>query len=306
MEYTCVFMGSPEFALSTLRGLARTYPVKGVVTQPDKPAGRGQVLTPPPVKVLADELHLPVIQPRRLREPEALARLREWNPDFIVVTAFGQILRPEVLDLPRFGCINVHASLLPRWRGASPIQAAILHGDRETGVSIMRLDPGMDTGPVLSRRAIPILPTDTAGTLGARLAQLGADLLLETLPEYFAGRLAPVAQDDSQAAAVSMIQKGDGQLDFTQPAAALARKVMAYNPWPGAFTTWQNQAFKVLRAHAQPFDGAQPGAEYQIEGLPAWGTAQGLLVLDEVQPAGKKPMGGAVFLRGARQWARHP
>jgi methionyl-tRNA formyltransferase len=306
MEYTCVFMGSPEFACATLRALARVYPLKGVVTQPDKPAGRGQVLTPPPVKVVAGALGLPVIQPKRLREPEALAALREWNPDFIVVAAFGQILRPDVLDLPRFGCINVHASLLPRWRGASPIQAAILHGDRETGVSIMRLDPGMDTGPVLSRRATAILPTDTAGTLGERLAELGAGLLLETLPAYLAGSLLPVAQDASLATAVSMIQKGDGQLDFSQPAAVLARQVMAYNPWPGAFTTWQNQVFKVLRAHARPMDGALPGAEYHIDGLPAWGTAQGLLVLDEVQPAGKKPMGGDVFLRGARQWARHP
>jgi methionyl-tRNA formyltransferase len=181
MNVRVVFMGSPEFALPTLRLLSESYPVVGVVTQPDKPAGRGNLLTPPPVKILAEALGIEVIQPQRLREPWALEQLQIWQPDLIVVAAFGQILRPIVLDLPKFGCINVHASLLPRWRGASPIQAAILHGDRETGVTIMRMDPGMDTGPILSQHSIAIHPEDTAGSLSPRLAETGANLLIQTL-----------------------------------------------------------------------------------------------------------------------------
>ena len=164
-----VFMGSPDFALPSLRALAANYEVVGVVTQPDRPAGRGKQLAPPPVKTLAQELGLPVIQPNRIREPEAMAQLRDWAPDLMVVAAFGQILRQEVLDLPPHGCINVHASLLPRWRGASPIQAAILAGDAETGVTIMRMDKGLDTGPILSQSAVSITINDTAATLGDKL-----------------------------------------------------------------------------------------------------------------------------------------
>ena len=187
MTPSTVFMGSPDLALPILQALAAHYPIVGVVTQPDRPAGRGQALTPPPVKVLAEKLALPVIQPRRLREPEAMERLRSWAPELIVVAAFGQILRPEVLDLPRYGCINVHASLLPRWRGAAPIQAAILHGDADTGVTIMKMDPGVDTGPLLSQRSLPISPQDTAASLSEKLSALGAELLLETLPAYLKG-----------------------------------------------------------------------------------------------------------------------
>lgn len=304
MSVRIIFMGSPEFALPTLQALATNFEVVGVVTQPDKPAGRGQVLTPPPVKVLAQELGLPVIQPRRLKEPEAMAQLQAWQPDLIVVAAFGQILRPAVLDLPPKGCINVHASLLPRWRGAAPIQAVILAGDAFSGVTIMRLDVGVDTGPLLNQRAIPVLPEDTAGTLGRRLADLGADLLVETLPGYLYGTVQPQPQDESLATLARMLKKEDGQLDFNQPAAFLARQVRAYNPWPGTFSLWQGQVFKVHRAHAAGEAGAalSPGAPEIVDGKPAWGTAQGVLVLDEVQPAGKKSMPGEIFLRGARNW----
>ena len=177
-------MGSPDFALSTLRALHENYPVVGVVTQPDRAAGRGRELKPPPVKTLALELGIPVIQPEKLREPEAMEQLRAWSPDVIVVAAFGQILRQDVLDLPKFGCINVHASLLPRWRGAAPINAAILHGDEETGITIMKMDAGLDTGPILTQRSVRIQPDETAGSLFETLSQLGADLLLETLPGY--------------------------------------------------------------------------------------------------------------------------
>src|SRR5512139_2910075 len=180
MTTRIVFMGSPDFSLPTLRALAEQYPIAGVVTQPDRPAGRGRTLTPPPVKQLAVELGLPIIQPRRLRQPEAMEQLLAWAPDLIVVAAFGQILRPEVLELPAHGCINVHASLLPRWRGAAPIQASLLHGDRETGVTIMVMDPGIDTGPIMAQRSLRIDPDDTAGSLSNRLSQLGADLLIDT------------------------------------------------------------------------------------------------------------------------------
>lgn len=301
MTARVVFMGSPEFALDTLRMLAKQYQVVGVVTQPDKPAGRGRVLTPPPVKGLALQLDLPVTQPRRLREPAAVQQLRDWNPDVIVVAAFGQILRPEVLDLPPHGCVNVHASLLPHWRGASPIVASILHGDAETGVTIMRMDPGMDTGPILSQRAIPIDEDDTGGTLAAKLAPLGAQLLAETLPRYLSGELQPQPQPEDGVTMAPMLSKAEGELDFNQPAETLARKVRAFNPWPGAYMAWKGGALKVLRAHAAAGRG-RPGQHKVQDNLPAIATAESLLILEEVQPAGRKPMGGRDFLQGARDW----
>ncbi len=295
-------MGSPDFALPTLRALADNFLVTGVVTQPDRPSGRGRKITPPPIKVLARDLRLPVIQPHRLSEPEAMEQLRDWQPDLIVVTAFGQILRPAVLDLPPHGCINVHASLLPRYRGASPIQAAILKGDSQTGVTIMRMDSGVDTGPILSQRAIPILLEDTAGSMSERLSQLGADLLVETLPAYLNGDLLPQAQDEGLATHAPMLKKEDGRLDFRYPAEELARRVRAFNPWPGAYTTWQGQRLKIHNAHAVDHPQPETGAVTVYQDMPALGTSSGLLVLDEIQPAGKKTMNGKVFLRGARGW----
>ncbi|MEX2160376.1 MAG: methionyl-tRNA formyltransferase [Anaerolineales bacterium] len=327
MPARLVFMGSPDFSLAALRALAAAYPVVGVVTQPDRPSGRGQQLSPPPVKLLALELGIPVIQPTRLRGlpsktspgleaplarsagegegvrgPQALEQLRAWAPDLIVVAAFGQILRQEVLDLPPHGCINVHASLLPRWRGASPIQAAILHGDAETGVTIMRMDAGLDTGPILSRRAIPIAPDDTAASLSEKLATLGADLLMESLPAYLSGELLPSPQPQEGVTTASTLTKRDGLLETNLVADVLARKVRAYNPWPGAFVMWKGQPLKVHRAHVAS-GPSSPGAHSVIGGLPALGTAFRLLVLDEVQPAGKTAMSGAEFLRGARSWS---
>ena len=302
MTAKIVFMGSPDFSIPAMRALAEVYPIVGVVTQPDRPAGRGRVLTPPPVKRLALELGLPLIQPERLRQPEAMAQLQAWAPDVIVVAAFGQILRPAVLELPRFGCVNVHASLLPRWRGAAPIQAALLNGDAETGITIMRMDAGVDTGPTLSQRALPIQPDDNAGALSERLAALGGELLLETLPAYLSGELAPQPQEDAGATYAPMLNKADGQLDFSQPAEALARRVRAFNPWPGAFTIWQGQMLKIQRAHAVPTPCAVPGQTVIYQGLPAFCTSDGLLALDELQPAGKKPQPGKAFLQGARGW----
>jgi len=302
MKPRIVFMGSPEFALASLRALAGHYPLVGVVTQPDRPAGRGRSLTPPPVKSLAQELNLPVLQPRRLREPEAKEQLQNWHPDAIIVAAFGQILKPDVLNLPPHGCVNVHASLLPRWRGAAPIRAAILHGDEQSGVTIMRMDPGVDTGPILSQRAITIRPDDTSETLSARLAELGAELLLETLPGYLDGKITPSPQDDSLATYAPMLKKEDGNLDFNQTAVQLARRVRAFYPWPGAFTNWNGNMLKIQRVRPVLEISATPGKRLVHHKLPAFGTGQGILVLEEVQPAGKKPMPGEVFLRVARDW----
>lgn len=308
MPARVVFMGSPEFALPTLRALASNYDVAGVITQPDRPAGRGKQLTPPPVKVLADELGLPSIQPTRLRptplapgQTDPVDQLRSWAPDVIVVAAFGQILRQEVLDLPPHGCINVHASLLPRWRGASPIQAAILAGDAETGVTIMRMDKGLDTGPILSQRAIPIASDDTAASLSDKLSVFGAELLGETLPKYLSGELKPTSQPETGVTLAPLLKKADGELEPSLTAEELERKVRALNPWPGAFILSKGQPLKIHRASAAG-GKAQAGRRSIQGGLPALGTAGGWLTLEEVQPAGKKAMSGAEFLRGARDW----
>ncbi len=303
MLFRTVFMGSPGFAVPVLRKLAGLYPVVGVVTQPDRPAGRGRVLTPPPIKSLCVELQLPVIQPRKLSEPDAFKQLEQWCPDIIVVAAFGQILRPVILDLPKFGCTNVHASLLPRWRGAAPIQAAILNGDEVTGVTIMRMDPGIDTGPVLRQASIPITLDDTAASLSEKLAELGAEMLIGTLPAYLAGELTPQPQVDTLATYAPMIDKEAGRLDFSKPAIELERMVRAYNPWPGAYTMWNQQVLKVHQAHTIDTTSAPPGVHSISQGWPAITTGNGMLVLDELQLAGRKAQNGKAFLNGVRNWA---
>ncbi len=296
-----VFMGSPDFAVPSLRAIAQHYEIAGVVTQPDRPSGRGRELKPPAVKLLALDLGLSIIQPEILREPDAMEQLRLWAPDLILVAAFGQILRPDVLALPPRGCVNIHASLLPRGRGAAPIQAAILNGDAQTGVTIMQMDKGVDTGAMLSQRAIKIKDDYTGGTLFEKLSVLGADLLIETLPRYLSGELKPQPQDESQATYAPMLKKGDGLLDFTRPAEELARRVRAFDPWPGAFFEWDGGMLKVHRAHAE-MENAPAGGRLVYRGQAAIGTGSGLLILDEVQPAGKKSMSGKAFLLGVRSW----
>ncbi|MBT3391062.1 MAG: methionyl-tRNA formyltransferase [Chloroflexi bacterium] len=302
MDIRVVFMGSPDFALPPLRALQQAYAIVGVVTQPDRPAGRGRTLKAPPVKELALSLDIPVTQPQRLNQPEAMDQLRAWNPDLIVVAAFGQILRPELLELPRYGCLNIHASLLPRWRGAAPINAAILHGDAQTGITIMTMDSGLDTGPIIRQRAIPIEANDTAGSLFSRMADLGAALLIDTLPNYLDGQLPLQAQDKSLATYAPMLKSQDGQLDFNQPADALARRVRAFNPWPGTFLIWNHQRIKIHHAHAISATSPGCGVLFTHKNQPAIGTAAGSLVLDIVQPAGKRAMPAETFLRGARDW----
>ena len=297
-----VFMGSPDFALPTLKALAGHYDVVGVVTQPDRASGRGRELKAPPVKTLALELGIPVVQPERLRLPEAMEQLRTWAPELIVVAAFGQILKKDVLELPRYGCINVHASLLPRWRGAAPINAAILHGDEETGVTIMQMDVGLDTGPMLSQRSIPLTREDTAGSVFDRLSTLGAGLLLETLPDYLSGKLAPVPQPEEGTTYAPMLKKEEGQLDLAQDVHELERRVRAFNPWPGAFMDFNGAPLKIHRAHVDVGE-APVGQRLIVQNQPALGARGGILILEEVQPAGKKSMSGKSFLAGARDWA---
>lgn len=301
MTIRTVFMGSPDFSLSALRALASHYQVVGVVTQPDRASGRGRELKAPPVKLLAQELNIPAIQPQKLREPEAMQQLQNWNPELIVVAAFGQILRKEVLELPQYGCINIHASLLPRWRGAAPINAAVLAGDEETGVTIMKMDVGLDTGPMLSMRKIRITPDDTAGSLLQALSMLGADLLIETLPAYIAGNLIPQPQPAEGMTYAPMLKKEDGLLDFNHPAVDLERRVRAMNPWPGAWFQWHGAPLKVHKAHVEQGQ-AEAGKRLIEQNQPAVGTGSGLLILDEVQPPGKKSMSGKAFLSGARDW----
>lgn len=293
-------MGSPDFAVPALKLLAENYRITGVVTQPDRPAGRGRTLLAPPVKVNALELGLPVLQAEKIRQPDVFQQLSDWKPDVIIVAAFGQILRQEVLDLAPFGCINIHASLLPRWRGAAPIQACILAGDEQTGISIMKLDAGVDTGPILRQRSIPIKPEDTGGQLFEKLAVLGGEVLMDTLPDYLDGVILPQPQDDEKSTYAPMLKKEDGILDFSQPAEFLARRVRAFNPWPGTYFLINGMPFKVHAAHSQAGKSV-PGRSI-IDGKPAISTSDGTLVLDEVQPAGKRSMPGKAFLSGARDW----
>jgi methionyl-tRNA formyltransferase len=295
-------MGSPNFALPSLRTLADEYDVVGVVTQPDRASGRGRTLKPPPVRELALSLNIPTMQPEKLKQEDAMDQLSAWSPDLIVVAAYGQILRKDVLDLPQFGCINVHASLLPRWRGAAPINAAILRGDEETGVTIMKMDTGLDTGPILAQRSVRIMPDDTAGSVFKTLSTLGADLLIETLPDYLSGRIQPQPQPEEGATYAPMLKKEDGRLDFSADVHELERRVRAFNPWPGTFMDFEGTNLKVHRAHVEPGD-ASAGERLIVQNQPAVGARGGILVLDEVQPAGRKPMSGKSFLSGARNWA---
>ncbi|MCC6178944.1 MAG: methionyl-tRNA formyltransferase [Chloroflexi bacterium] len=254
-----VFMGTPTFAVPSLEGLlALGEDVVLVLSQPDRPAGRGRQPTPPPIAAFARERGLPLFQPPSLKPPEAFARVREARPDVIVVAAYGLILRREVLDVPPLGCLNVHASLLPRHRGAAPIPAAILAGDAEAGVCIMRMEAGLDTGPILACERTPILPSDDTLTLTDRLARLGRDLLVQTLPRWAAGEIAAEPQDDSRATYAPKIERAQARIDWSAPAVEIWRQVRAYRGWPDAFTSWQGKGLKILAARPAPLDLPSP------------------------------------------------
>ena len=302
-----VFMGSPEFALPSLRALVEAgYDVRLAVTQPDRRAGRGGRMRAPEAKVEAERLGIPVFQPSSFRDPEAVAEIAGVEPDLIVVAAYGRILPRAVLDLPRHPVVNVHPSLLPRWRGPSPVAAAILAGDRETGVSIMELVPEMDAGPVLAARPFPITPTDTTTTLEARLAGEGAGLLVETLPAWLDGDLHAVPQDESLVTVCPLLAKDDGHLAAGMTAREAERAVRAYDPWPGAFVTYNGDRLGIWRAHVEDAGNELfPGDLAVLAGKPAVAFREGVLVLDEVQRSGSRRVSGEAFLNGERGRLAH-
>lgn len=298
-----VFMGTPAFAVPALEALVSSdHEVVGVFAQPDEPAGRGRAVVAPPVKSLALRRRIPVHQPPSLRGSCEVERLASLRPDVVIITAYGRILPDALLRVPPRGCINIHASLLPRHRGPSPIAAAILAGDEVTGVTIMVVTKVMDTGPILSQRQVPILPHDTTGSLSQKLSGMGAELLIDTLPKWLDGRLAPQPQNGEKATGSRMITKDDGLVDWDRPAAELWRRVRAFQPWPGCFTTWQGRTVKIIEAVPLPGEGP-PGAvvstsdERAVVGVQ---TGEGVLGLLQLQLEGKRAMGPAEFARGQK------
>ncbi len=299
-----LFLGSPTFASIPLEALVHAgYTVVGVITQPDKPAGRKRTLTAPPVKIAAERLGLPVLQPATLRDPAVLSTLTDLRPDVGIVAAYGEILRKAVLAIPALGYLNIHPSLLPRHRGPMPVAGAILAGDAETGVTVMRLTPGMDAGPILAQDRVALPATARTGEWNERLFELGTRLLLEALPRYASGQLELHEQDHSQATYTQLLQKADGQINWSLAAYMLERMVRAYDPWPGTFTTWRGQPLKLLRAVIHPATNNQvlPGTLIGMAEGPLVVTGDGLLELLELQPAGKRAMSGRAWLSGHHQ-----
>jgi methionyl-tRNA formyltransferase len=296
------FLGTPEFAVAPLDALARAgYEIPCVVAQPDRPAGRGQALREPATKAWARARGVPVLQPEKVRDGKLAAELTALSPDLLVVVAYGRILGEDLLSLAPFGAVNVHASLLPRWRGAAPIQWAVAAGDRETGITVMRMDAGLDTGDVLLQRAAAIGEDDDAERMFAKLAPLGAEALVAALPLLEAGRLVPVRQDGAQATAARILEKEDGRLHFAEPASRLAARVRGFSPWPGAFTTLAGKALKVHAARALPAGVAgdlAPGEARATTAGIAVGCGEGALLLVEVQLEGKRRLPAAELLKG--------
>jgi methionyl-tRNA formyltransferase len=293
------FFGTPAFAVPSLRACRTAGTVVTVVTQPDRPRGRGQHVTSSPVKAEAEAAGLPILQPPKLKGTDFGERLRALQLDVAVVTAYGRILPTDVLSAPRLGCVNVHASLLPRWRGAAPIQWAVASGDAETGVCLMQMEAGLDTGPVLALRRTPILPHDTAETLHQRLSELGGALVREELARYLAGALTPHPQPAEGVTIARLVEKEDGRMDWARPAVELERRVRAFVPWPGAWTQLGPQLLKIWRTEVVPGTGA-PGTVLAAHGTLDVATGEGALRLVELQPEGKRRMTAAEFLSGHR------
>ncbi|MBN1325924.1 methionyl-tRNA formyltransferase [Candidatus Falkowbacteria bacterium] len=300
-EEKIIFMGTPDFGAPCLKMLIENANVIAVVTQPDKKVGRNQVLTPPPTKQIALQNSIPVLQPEQVRgNPEFLKQIKELNPDLIVVVAYGFILPKELLVIPKFGVINAHASLLPKYRGASPIQSAILNGDEQTGVTIMILDEQMDHGPILSQNKVKILPYDDFATLHDKLADLGAKLLIEILPKYLGGQLQGKKQKDTDATYCKLITKLDGKIDWHKPANEIERQVRAFNPWPGAFTNWEGKNLKILKSEVHWVDEVNKvtGEIYEVNGILKVQCGQEQLELVELQLEGKNKMSVKEFING--------
>jgi methionyl-tRNA formyltransferase len=296
-----IFFGSPDFAVPCLEALNDISDVAAVISQPDRPAGRGLAMRPPAVKQRALELGLDVWQPTKVRTAEFTEKLRALDADVAVVVAYGRILPNAVLDAPRTGCVNVHASLLPRWRGAAPIQWSIVYGDEETGVTLMKMDEGMDTGPILTTASTPIARDDDAVTLSARLSEMGAELLREQLPRYVAGDLTPRPQDESDSTMAPLLKKEHGRIDWNKPAQAVHNQIRGMNPWPGAHTVLGERRIKVHRTVASTLDpeGATPGQVIALdpEGILVACT-EGTLEIQELQESGRKRVDARSFASG--------
>ena len=297
-----VFMGTPEFAVPTLEGLAEGYEVVTVVTPPDRRGGRGRRSLPSPVKEAARQLGLSVWQPKTPRRASAAAHLRKLAPEIVVVAAYGRMLSPEFLAVPPRGCLNIHPSLLPKYRGPEPVAAAILAGDAETGVTLMLMDEGMDTGPIVAQRSVPIDSRHTRPSLTEELSHVGAQLLLETVPLWLGGEIEAQPQDDALASYAPLLSKEDGEIDWSLPAAVIERTVRAYTPWPGTYTHWHGQRLKVVRTQLSTSWRGEAGRVMETaQGLVVL-CGEGALLLEEVQPAGKRSMPTAAFVRGNRHF----
>jgi methionyl-tRNA formyltransferase len=297
-----VFLGTPEFAVPTLRALVRAgHEIAGVFTQPDRPKGRGNQLAQPPVKLAAEELQLPVYQPERVRRPESVELLRSLGAEIMVVVGYGQIIPQNIIDLPRYGILNVHASLLPKYRGAAPIQWAIASGEQTTGITIMQIDAGLDTGDMLEKTSLTIGPDETAPELGARLAPLGADLLIDTVRKIEAGRTTREPQNNDEATLAPILKKEDGLIDWNRPATVIYNRFRGFQPWPGAYTSFRGQQLSIVRAALADGSGAPAGILLPEKRRLFVGCGDnGRLEILELQPAGKRRMAADAFLNGLK------
>ena len=294
-----VFMGTPDFAVPVLSRLMEAgHEIAAVYSQPDRPAGRGRKLVPTPTKRFAEEYGIEVRQPKSLRSEAECAGLASLSPEVVVVAAYGLFLPPEALEIPPLGCLNIHPSLLPRYRGPSPVVSAIINGGDETGVTIMKLDEGMDSGPILAQKQVPIDERDTGPELTRRLFDLGANLLAETLPGWASGSIQASPQDESQATFTTLVKKEDGEIDWTDNAERIARMVRAYEPWPGTFTYWDGKLLKILDATSTA-GSASPGHVVGLnDGGIGIGTGDGVLAVDRLQMEGRRPSDAQDFVRG--------
>lgn len=299
-----VFMGTPDFAVGALRALKEAgHEVTAVVTQPDRPKGRSRELQGTPVKLCAQEYGIPVFQPEKIRTPEAVEELRSYGADVFVVAAFGQILSEEILQMPRYGCINIHASLLPKYRGAGPIQWAVINGEKETGITIMQMDRGIDTGDILFQRKVPIAPHETGDSLFVKLAQMGAELIVEALSEIEKGKVSPVKQDEEQSSYAKMLDKSMGKIDWNGSARRLDCLIRGLTAWPGAYTFYRGKKLKIWGEEPeeqQEIEKQEPGVITKVDRDSfCVQTGEGVLRVYEVQLEGKRRMEVRDFLLGS-------
>lgn len=293
-------MGTPEFAVPSLKKLIEKYKVIAVFTAPDRPAGRGKEIKKSPVKIWAEAKEISVFQPDNIKKTEWVEKIQELKPDLIVVAAYGYIIPQTILDIPKYGCINVHASLLPKYRGASPIHFALLNDESTTGISIMKMDAGMDTGPILAQLAIPINPLDNLPTLHDKLAQTGGSFLIETLEKYLAGKIKAKKQDEQLATYTKILKKDDGRINWKQPSKKILNTIRAFYPWPGAFTSWGGLVLKIISAEPSAIN-LRPGEVKLQDQLLLIGTGDEAIRIERLQLAGKKPVTAHDFIQGHRE-----